>query len=122
MGLRDNYIRVTSLREHMHKQRSEEHKFKSKSRLSQTIRKKFETCFIGSINSIENSFGDIWGRDLDRNERTPQQVKMLKLWLALRSEILDKGNAQLRGAIKELEDYEIDYKGKKTVFINGDNE
>lgn len=122
MGLHENYREISGLRQHMYKKREEEHKYRSKFKLKQAIEKKFKTCFIGSIDSIENSFGDLWGKDLDRNDRTPQQVRMLKLWLALRCEILDKGNAQLRKAIQELEDYEINYRGKQITFLNGDDQ
>jgi hypothetical protein len=106
----------------MAEKRNEEHKFRSREKLARIIKKKFETCFIGSINSVEDVLGELWGRDLDRSQRTSEQVRMLKIWLQLRSEILDKGNAQLRGAIKELEDYDIDYRGKRTTFIIGDDE
>lgn len=122
MGLHDNYRQVTNLRQYMNNKRDEEHKFKSRLRLSQALNKKFNTCFIGAINSVENTFGAFWGKDLEPNQRTPNQIKILKLWIALRNEILDKGNAQLRKAVKELEDYEINYKGKQIIFTNGDDE
>lgn len=122
MGLHENYRKVSDLRDYMRKQRYEEHKYKSRIRLGKALKKKFETCFIGSLDSMENTFGELWGKGLDKSQRTQEQVKMLRLWLALRNEILDKGNAQLRGAIKELEEYEIDYQGKKIIFNVGDDE
>lgn len=123
MGIHESYRRVSGIRRGDEQRRIVENKEKSKIKLSRSVKKKFETCFIGCINSIEDCFGDdLWGRDLDRDERTPHQVKMLRLWLELRSEILDKGNAQLRGMLRELEDYEVEYQGKKIIFTNGDGE
>ena len=120
MGLRNNYDNVSGLREYRAKKRDEEHRYKSKIKLSKVVERKFKTCFIGAIDSIEHSFGYLWGKDIDRNKRTSEQVKMLKMWLILRSEILDKGNAQLRGVLKEIEEYDVDYEGKKMIFNIGD--
>lgn len=60
------------------------------------IEKRIRTTFIGAISSLEESKygkleGDEWDEEFDR----------------LRTEILDKGNVQLRAVQKLIEDYQV---------------
>lgn len=74
--------------------------------LSDTIVKKLKTTMIGSISSIENHLGFLWGHDSDQ-ELTEDQLILRDLFQQVRTEILDKGNAQSRNIDSELAQYEI---------------
>lgn len=69
----------------------------AKQRLTEEITKRLKTTFIGALASIEESqFGrlkdkDGWDQEYDR----------------LRTEILDKGNLQLKKILAFLEDYQV---------------
>lgn len=74
--------------------------------LSDTIVKKLKTTMIGSISSIENHLGFLWGHDSDQ-PLTEDQMILRDLFQLVRTEILDKGNAQSRNIDSELAQYEI---------------
>jgi len=68
----------------------------AKDELLEEMEKRIRTTFIGAISSLEESQygameGDEWDEEFDR----------------LRTEILDKGNAQIRAVRKLLENYQI---------------
>lgn len=65
--------------------------------LYETIRKRITTTMIGALASIEEHL------DLDDEE-----------YSALRQEILDKGNAQIRELRRDLDNYDI---RRKTVYF-----
>lgn len=75
------------------------HRNDSKARLSESVKKRIKTTMIGAISSIEDKLGFLW-------EDNP---KMFDLYQQLRSEILDKGNDQVRSIDGELSQYEISY-------------
>ena len=82
------------------------YKEKSKDRLSKNCKKKVQTTMIGALSSIEDYFGFLWGHKSD-DPLTPDQEKMRQLYEELRSEILDKGNTQIRNIDAELVQYDI---------------
>lgn len=86
---------------------------KSKSRLSDNIKKKIETTMIGSLSSIEKYFGFLWENDKLTEE---EKAKYRGLYNELRSEILDKGNHQLRNVDAELANYTIKFEGYRYQF------
>lgn len=84
--------------------REEIHKHKSKERLSRIMKKKIQTTMIGALSSVEEHFGFLWDNEaID----TKQQLAMKELYNKLRSDILDKGNHQLRNIDVELSEYDI---------------
>lgn len=85
---------------------SREDKFKqdSKDRLSKILKKKVETTMIGALSSIEEHFSYLWEND---ESMTPEQSAAYDLYQKVRSEILDKGNAQARNIDAELAQYEV---------------
>ena len=87
-------------------QREEKYKHDSKFRLSKILKKKVETTMIGALSAIEASFGFLWGHD-DDESLSPEQEHMKELYDDLRSEILDKGNSQIRNLESEMAHYEI---------------
>lgn len=69
--------------------------------------KRMQTIMIGALASIEKYFGDLWGQNED-GELTEQQKKFDELYEFLRTEILDKGNHQIRLFNDDLENYDVD--------------
>lgn len=79
---------------------------RSKSRLQKEIKKRIQTTMIGSLSSMEKFFGFLWGEESDE-ELSREQEHMRELFDEMRTEILDKGNSQIRHAESEVENYEI---------------
>ena len=67
------------------------------------MKKKIQTTMIGAISSIEDHFSFLWERDSE------VASSMHDLFQEVRSEILDKGNHQLRNVDVELCQYEINW-------------
>lgn len=82
-------------------------KEKSKVRLKREIKKRLETTMIGALASIEKYFGDLWGHNT--LEPTEEQNAMKEIYEELRSEILDKGNTQIRNSESEIDTYDISW-------------
>ena len=78
---------------------------RSKMRLKKDVKKKIETTMIGALASVEKYFGTLWGHDSP--DPTPEQVKLKEVYEDLRSEILDKGNTQIRNSESEIENYDV---------------
>lgn len=78
---------------------------RSKDRLRKEIGKRINTTMIGAIASVEKYFGKLWG--FENQEVTPQQERLREVFEELRSEILDKGNAQIRNIESELSSYDV---------------
>lgn len=121
MTIRRSYDRVLGQRQKNCEKDKLLLQHKSKERLRLAIEKKFQTCFIGVINSVEEHFGDLWGK-FSNEEKTAFQAKVLKRWKILRREMLDKGNDQLRAMLKETEEYDVVWNGHNIRFDVGDNE
>jgi ATP-dependent DNA ligase len=86
---------------------------KSKSKLSDNIKKKIETTMIGSLSSVEKYFGFLWENE---NISEEQRAKYKEIYNEMRSEILDKGNHQLRNVDAELSNYSIKFDGYRYQF------
>ena len=82
-------------------QDSKIYKQKSADRLRRTMKKKVQTTMIGAISSVESLFGFLWEEESEHSE------KMKELFDAVRSDILDKGNHQIRNVDAELDMYDI---------------
>lgn len=78
----------------------------SKDRLSKISKKKIQTTMIGALSSIEAHFGFLWGQD-ESDEISPEQEHMKEIYELVRSEILDRGNNQVRNLETELNQYDI---------------
>ena len=81
---------------------------RSKYRLKKEIKKKIQTTMIGSLSSIERYFGFLWGEDSEE-ELTKDQERMRDIFEDLRTEILDKGNIQIRNADAEIDSYDVSW-------------
>ncbi len=85
--------------------RENKYKCESKDRLTKILKKKIETTMIGALSSVEENFSFLW--EVSKDEMTPEQRMMNDLYQKVRSEILDKGNAQARNVDAELSQYEV---------------
>ena len=79
---------------------------RSKTRLKKEMKKRVQTTMIGSLSSIEKYFGFLWGEGSDR-EPTKDQLRMRDIFEEMRTEILDKGNTQIRNTDLEIENYDV---------------
>lgn len=110
MSIRRSYDRALQKRKEDEVKQAEILRRLSKERLKRAITKKFQTCFIGSVNSVEDHLGVLWGKN-SSEQLTQFQIRVLERWKILRTEILDKGNAQLRAMLKEVGEYSVDWDG-----------
>lgn len=85
------------------KEQRERHLEASGARFEKIIKKKMTTLMIGSLDAFEKTFDDI-------KEDYPED------WAKVRKQIMDLGNKQIRGVIKEIGLHDIDFKGYITVF------
>jgi len=81
-------------------------KEKSKDRLNKNFKKKVQTTMIGALSSIEEHLGFLWGHESD-DPLSEEQEKMRLVYEELRSDVLDKGNTQIRNIDAELTQYDI---------------
>ena len=104
MGLHDSFNRINRER---NIEREATLKRFAKNQLRETGKKRLQTCFMGSISSVEEKFGYLWGHGKPNDELTRAEKEFLYLWRELREDILNKGNRQLRIFLQELDNYEI---------------
>ena len=86
------------------KRREEKQKEMSKNKLIDASKKKVQTTMIGAISSVEKYFGFLW------EDGSPQQQEFHRLFQELRSEVLDRGNTQIRNLENEFVNYEVTWK------------
>ena len=96
------------------------YKDNSKRRLSNILKKKFDTTIIGSLAAFEESFGELWGHGLNMNDLDEDQKYWRELWMDTRSKVLDNGNANLRAAQNEISQYTLSWNRYVTSFKNRD--
>lgn len=92
----------------------------NKNKLKEITKKKFTTTMIGSLDTYQKFFGFLWQDGLDENELTANEKRFKELWQEARNEILNKGNAQLRAALKEIDEYEF-FMVKRSYTFRIDN-
>ena len=92
--------------------REERQKELSKEKLLSAAKKKIQTTMIGSLSSMEKYFGFLW----DIDNPTEEQSKLKEFFEEMRSEILDRGNTQIRNLENEFLNYEVTWK-KYTINL-----
>ena len=98
------------------------YKDNSKRRLSNILKKKFDTTIIGSLAAFEETFGELWGHGLSVEDLDEDQRYWRELWMETRSKVLDNGNANLRAAQNEISQYTLSWNRYVTNFNNDRNE
>ena len=87
----------------------------SKEKFIQLLEAKTKTAAIGTLASIEESFGKLWGHD--QNDPSEGQMQNREAWQQLRTEILDKIHEQKRQLINELEQYQMEWTRYQVEFL-----
>ena len=98
----------------------EQYKENSKCRLSNILKKKFDTTIIGALAAFEERFGDLWGHGLPIAELDEDQRYWRDLWMETRSKVLDNGNANLRAAQNEISQYTMSWNRYVTNYYQKD--
>lgn len=75
------------------------------------LTKRFQTTMIGALFEFEKAFGYLWGQDKEESELTDRELDFSDRWDAVRNQILNNGNNQLRKAIADL-GHSVKYKYK----------
>ena len=83
------------------------HRDLSRDKLFKAAKKKVQTTMIGALSTLESSFGFLWGFDIDEEDKTPEQKRMYEIYEEARSQILDRGNTQIRNLESEFVNYDI---------------
>lgn len=91
------------------------YKENSKDKLKALTKKRMDTIMIGALASIEKHFGHLWGET--EEEQTEKQKLMEDIYESLRTEILDKGNDQVRRFNQELDNFDVSFVGYQYVFL-----
>ena len=102
------------------KESESKYKDSSKRRLSNILKKKFDTTIIGSLAAFEERFGELWGHGLSMDDLDEDQRYWREAWMETRSKVLDNGNANLRAAQNEISQYTLSWNRYVTNF-NIDN-
>lgn len=106
----DEHQHLKRLHEEKKRVSEERQKVYSKKTLTSLLNKKFKTTMIGALASFEDSFGHLWGHGKPVDELDDQESLWKDLWDGARTDILNKGNSQMRAALDELNQYEVDRK------------
>lgn len=106
----DDYNKLLKVSLDYKKRREDRFKEISKDRLYQISKKKVQTTMIGALSSVENHFGFLWGIGQENVELTPEQEELKGIFEEVRSEILDRGNTQIRNLEAEISNYDIHWK------------
>lgn len=75
----------------------------SKDRLTRSVQRHLESCFIGSLAMFEEEFGELWGLNTKDSLLTDIQRKNRERWRRVRSAILNSGNAKMRTLLIEID-------------------
>jgi len=91
-------------------------KLYSQNRLRQNVGKKIQTTMIGALSAFEENFGKLWGLESDV-DLTDEQKMFRELWEKTRTDVLNKGNKQLRAAMEEISEYNTEWNKYKATLI-----
>jgi len=94
--------------------REDRYKEVSKDKLFKVAVQKIRTTMIGSLSTLEESFGFLWGFN-NNEEKTEDQKRIEEIYEQARAEILDRGNTQIRLLESEFVNYDI---VRKKHYIN----
>lgn len=122
----DNFYELKKLRDKVVEDSKNKYLEQSKKQLEVSIEKKIRTAFIGAISEFEQTFGFLWG--FDKVELSDDQIAIInileesgfdleyfrQIWEEARTEILNKGNNQIRANKDDLRQYTISWDRYKT--------
>jgi hypothetical protein len=111
------HIELKRLHDEAKKVQSERKKTYSRRQLASMLTKKFKTTMIGSLASFEEHFGYLWGHGKKEEELSENEINWRNFWDEARTEILNKGNSQLRAALEEVNHYDLEWKRYHTQLV-----
>jgi hypothetical protein len=103
----DEHTRLQSIRKQKDLEKDKNYKEESKDRLQKICVTKIRTTMIGALDSIEKRFKEYLPLD---GRQSNEQLLLEKIYNEIRTEILDKGNQQIRNLETEFEQYIIEWK------------
>jgi len=90
-----------------------------KNLLRSMITTRMRTAFIYPLAQLEELFGELWGHDIDdKTQLDEDHLEWLSVYKQYRKAVLDNGNVQLRAILDELDNYKIEFKNDKVIFVN----
>jgi hypothetical protein len=105
-----NLSQIRDRRKQQEIQAQENYAERSAERLRNSIERHFRTTFIGALSAFEDAYGWQWGHRLPPDQLTNDELKCRRQWEAVRTQILNNGNGQLRAALMELSEYDVKWK------------
>lgn len=87
-----------------------------KQRLKTIASKKLDTTMIFPLGEFEKTFGFLWGHGKQDTELTNDEINNKRKWAECRDNILNNGNKQKRGLMKELDMCTVVWHGYQTVL------
>lgn len=112
-----SHFKMSSLAAQARKANQDRYAAHSRETLKRHITSKLKTTMIGALASFEEAFGYLWGRGLDEEDLTPEQIKNRDVWELVRTEVLNKGNNQLRAAMSEIDLYSVVFNKMEYKFV-----
>jgi hypothetical protein len=67
------------------------------------LTKRFQTTMIGALYEFEKAFGYLWGQNKNPDFLTENEEDFRDRWEAVRNQILNNGNSQLRKCLIDLD-------------------
>ena len=110
------FLKTKRVKEAAKKANQERFAANSKRKLEVNIRKKFQTTMIGALAKFEERFGHLWGHGINSEQLDDEQRRYREVWDVVRTEVLNNGNNQLRGANEEIARYNIVWNGYHMEF------
>ena len=104
----EEYLKLVQLSKSYKQEKEDRFKESSRQRLYKISSKKIQTTMIGALSSIEAHLGFMWGHGSEA-ALTPEQEHLRELYDKVRSEILDRGNHQIRNMETEFGHYDINW-------------
>lgn len=103
----DEHSKLQSIRQKKDLEKDKKYKEDSKERLKEICVKKIRTTMIGALESIEKRLKTLYSSD---GYSSNEELMLKKLYEEMRTEILDRGNQQIRNLDTEFEQYSIEWK------------
>ena len=116
--VQDEYLQFRHNKNNKRTESNEKYQDSSKRRLSNIVKKKFNTTIIGSLAAFEDQFGDLWGHGLPVSDLDEDQRYWRDIWMDTRAKVLDNGNSNLRAAESEISQYTLSWNRYVTKFDN----
>lgn len=113
----DKEIQLSELRKKQKQQSQGRIQYDSSQRLKKIIAKKVTTTFISALSEFETSFGQqLWGHGLPEEDMTSTQRANKEKWEQVRTNILNKGNTQVRALTAEMDLHTVEFCGYRIQF------